>query len=93
MQAPFRGNNLTNDQIEWNKSMSAVRVSVEWIFRDIINYFKFTDLKKKLKIGLSAVGKRYLVCGLLHNARTSLCKTATSKYFDINPQSLGEYFI
>ena len=37
LQAPFRGNNLPNDQIEWNKSMSAVRVSVEWIFRDIIN--------------------------------------------------------
>ena len=47
LQAPFRENNLTNDQIEWNKSMSAVRVSVEWIFRDIMNYFKLVDLKKK----------------------------------------------
>ena len=51
LQAPFRGNNLTNDQIEWNKSTIAVRVSVEWIFGDIINYFKFMDLKKKLKVG------------------------------------------
>ena len=93
LQAPFRGNNLTNDQIEWNKSMSAVRVSVEWIFGDIINYFKFMDLKKKLKIGLSAVGKMYLICGLLHNAWASLYKTVTSKYFDISPPSLGEYFI
>ena len=73
--------------------MSAVRVSVEWIFGDIINYFKFMEFFKKLKIGLSAVGKMYLVCGLLHNARASLYKTATSKYFDINPPSLGEYFI
>ena len=46
LQAPFRGNNLTNDQIGWNKSMSAVRVSVEWIFEDIINYFKFMDFQK-----------------------------------------------
>ena len=46
LQAPFRGNNLTNDQIGWNKSMSAVRVSVEWIFKDIINYFKFMDFQK-----------------------------------------------
>ena len=43
LQAPFRGNNLKNDHIEWNKSMSAVRVSVEWMFGDIINYFKFMD--------------------------------------------------
>ena len=47
LQAPFRGNNLTNDQIEWNKSMSAVRVFVEWIFGATINYFKFMDFKKK----------------------------------------------
>ena len=51
------------------------------------------NLKKKLKIGLSAIGKMYLVCRLLHNVRASLYKTATSKYFDINPPSLGEYFI
>ena len=50
LQAPFRGNNLTNDQIEWNKSMSAVRVFVEWIFGATINYFKFMDLKKKKKL-------------------------------------------
>ena len=94
LQAPLRGNNLRNDQIEWNKSMSAVRVPVEWIFGATINYFKFMDFKKKKKIGLSAVGKMYLPYGLLHNAPASLYKTATSKYFDINPQSLlEEYFI
>ena len=49
LQASFRGNNLTNGQIEWNKSMSAVRVSVKWIFGDIINYFIFMHFKKKIK--------------------------------------------
>ena len=74
--------------------MSAVRVPVEWIFGATINYFKFMDFFKKKKIGLSAVGKMYFPYGLLHNARASLYKTATSKYFDINPQSLlEEYFI
>ena len=41
------------------------------------------DFLKKLKTGLSAVGKKYMVCRLLHNARASIYKTATSKYFDI----------
>jgi hypothetical protein len=49
-------------QNEYNRSMSSVRVSVEWIFGDIINYFKFMDFKNNLKIGLSQVGKMYIVC-------------------------------
>ena len=39
--------------------MSAVRSSVEWLFGDVINYFKSLDFKKNLKIGLSSVGKMY----------------------------------
>ena len=40
-------------------------MSVELLFRDIINSFKFLDYKKNLKIGLSSVGKMYIVCALL----------------------------
>ena len=64
IQGPFRGAMLTDIQKEWNKSMSQVRVSVEWIFGDIITYFKFLDFKKNLKIYLSAVGKMYVTCAL-----------------------------
>ena len=46
IQSPYRGAMLTALQKERNKSMSQVRVSVEWIFGDIVNYFKFLDLKK-----------------------------------------------
>ena len=52
--------------------MKEVRAFVEWMFSDIINYFTFLDFKKDLKIGLSLVGKMYIVCVLLHNARTNL---------------------
>ena len=41
--------------------MSSVRQAVEWIFGDIVNFFKFQDFKKNLKIGLSPVGKMYIV--------------------------------
>ena len=44
---PFRGGMLTQHQKEWNKSMTQVRISVEWIFGDILNYFKnFLILRK-----------------------------------------------
>ena len=40
---------MTPQMEEFNKCMSGVRVSVEWLFGDIIQYFKFMDLKKKHK--------------------------------------------
>ena len=40
LQAPFRDAHLEEDQELWNQGMSAVRVSVEWLFGDIVKYFK-----------------------------------------------------
>ena len=64
LQCPFRNGVLTRQMEEFNASMSSVRTSVEWLFGDLINYFKFLDYKKNLKIGLSHVGKMYIVCAL-----------------------------
>ena len=75
----------------YNASMSAVRSSVEWLFGDIINYFKSLDLKKNLNIGLSSVGKMYIVSALLQNALTGLYGNQTS-FFDLEPPTLEEYF-
>ena len=69
-----------------------VRVSVEWVFGDIATYFKFIDFKKPPKIGLSAVGKSYVICALLRNALTCLYGNTTSTYFELVPPRLAEYF-
>ena len=61
LQVPYRGAGITPQMELYNKAMSAVRMSVEWLFGDIINYFKFLDFKKNLKISLSAVGKMFIV--------------------------------
>ena len=57
LQTPFHHLPLTPLMEEYNKSMSEVRIAVEWLFGDVINSFKFLDFKKNLKIGLSSVGK------------------------------------
>ena len=46
LQAPFRNMVLTPQMVNFNKAMSSVRVSVEWLFGDIVEYFKFVDFKK-----------------------------------------------
>ena len=95
LQAPFRNTveGLTPEQEAYNKSMSQVRASVEWIFGDIIKYFAFLDYKKDLKIGLSAVGKMYITCALMRNAHTCLYGSTTSAFFDLDPPSIDSYFM
>ena len=46
MQGPFRYGVLTPQMEQYNTQMSAVRSSVEWLFGDVINSFKFNDFKK-----------------------------------------------
>ena len=92
LQAPFREVQLTPEMVAYNKSMSRVRVAVEWVFGDIVNYFKFMDFKKNLKIGLSQVGKMYIVAAILRNALTCLYGNETSQFFELDPPSLHEYF-
>lgn len=75
LQKPYRNVVLTPAMQAYNKAMSNVRSSVEWLFGDIINYFKFLDFKKNLKIGMRCVGKMYVVCALLRNALTCLYAT------------------
>ena len=72
--------------------MNEVRVTVEWLFGEIKTYFKFVDFKTQLKVGLRSVGKIYLVCGLLQNARTCLYGNKVSEYFEMDPMTLEEYF-
>ena len=50
----------------FNAPLSSVRISVEWLYGDVINLFKFLDFNKNLKIGMSSIGKMCIVCALLH---------------------------
>ena len=92
LQAPYQGNCLTNLQKGYNTAMSNVRVSVEWLFKEILTYFAFVDFKINLKLVLSAIGKMYVVCALLTNVRTCLYKSQTSNFFVIETPMLEEYF-
>ena len=57
LQAPFRGKRLAPAQDDFNKSMSKSKVTVEWLFGDILGNFKFVDFKKNLKVGFRALVK------------------------------------
>ena len=93
LQAPFHQRVFTPQLEDFNRSVSAVRSSVEWIFGDIINYFKFLDFKKNLKIGVSQVGIIYIVCAILRNALTCMYQNMTANFFELEAPTLQEYFV
>ena len=72
--------NLTPMMKEFNTTMSSVRASVECLFGDVINSFRFVDLRKNLKIRMNSVGKMYIVCALLRNSPTCLYVNRTSNF-------------
>ena len=57
-----------------------------------MQYFKFLDFKKGLILQLSAIRKMYLVCAILQNAHTYLYGNKTSKYFELQPVNIADYF-
>lgn len=72
--------------------MSEVRVFVEWIFGDIINYFKFLDFKKNLKISLSVVGKMYVICVFFYNVCVCCYGFIIFEYFNVFFLEIDDYF-
>ena len=78
---------------EYNTAMSSVRVTVEWLFGEIVKYFKFIDFKRQQSISLSPVGKIYIVCAILQNALTCLYNNPVSEYFALTPPTLNNTFI
>ena len=63
----------------FNASISSAKSCVEWLFSDIVNYFKCIDFKKNLKTGLSNIEKCHIVCPVLQNVLTCLQYMAISR--------------
>ena len=70
--SPFRGHGLSLRENEFNRAMSSVRVSVEWTFGKLVQYFAYLDFKKNQEILLQPIGKYYLVSAILTNCNTCL---------------------
>ncbi|KAF0701891.1 hypothetical protein AaE_016260 [Aphanomyces astaci] len=92
LASPFGGARLTAAQREVNKSMSRVRISVEWSFGQVVQYWPIVDYKKKMRIGKSPISKMYKVAVLLTNCITcDRGRNTNSVYFGLPPPSLEEY--
>lgn len=88
--SPYQGAQLTNDQKQWNRSMSRLRIVAEWAFKEIVNTFGFLDFVKNQKHLLQPVGVQFRVAVLLHNAHVCLHKPQVTQYFNIENGNIVE---
>ncbi|KAF0729938.1 hypothetical protein Ae201684P_014315 [Aphanomyces euteiches] len=90
--SPFSGSRINAAQHEVNKSMSRVRVSIEWSYSQIIRYWSHLENRHKMCIGKSPISKIYKIAILLTNCVTCCRRGNTnSSYFRLNPPELEEY--
>jgi nuclease HARBI1 len=91
LQIAFRGGEMSLEQEQFNVSMSSVRIAIEWMFKDIKQYFTHVAFSRKLRLKENAPGKWYHVASILWNFRTCLYGCPTSTYFDSDPPTLEDY--
>jgi len=91
LQIGFRGSTLTDEEKEFNKQMSAVRVSVEWAFKDIKKYFTHVDTPRKLALKSTPAGLWYYVSTLMWNFRACCYGSQSATFFACKAPTLEEY--
>jgi hypothetical protein len=91
LQTGYHGSTLNMEQIQFNMSMSRLRIAVEWAFRDIKTYFTHIDLPRKLKLGITPVGLWYICSAVLWNFRVSFYGSQAAQYFDCHPLSIEDF--
>ena len=79
-----------------NGSLQWFYVECAYVSRVVVwrhcGVFQVYGLLKNLEIGLSSIGKLYVVCALLRNALTCLYGNSTSSFLELDPPTLEEYF-
>jgi hypothetical protein len=91
--SPFSGaGERTEEELEWNAQMSAVRIEVEHGFGIVSNTWPFLNAGWKMHLYRSPVGRYYRVGVLLVNGINCLRPNQVAQYFNCLPPSLPEYF-
>ena len=88
---PFRGNNLTQDELGFNQQMSRARICVEWGFAGVGAQFQLLNMWRRLKLNRVPIGQYYVVSTLLFNCMACIYGNQTSKFFNVQPPTLAEY--
>lgn len=92
MQVPFSLLGISNEKKKFNKTMSQMRVSVEWSYGELKKFWTTNDYSRILKVRQAPVSTMYKASVLLLNVRLCLYGGGlTSNFFQCEPPSIDEY--
>jgi DDE superfamily endonuclease len=91
LQTGFRGSTISSDELAFNASMSKVRVTVEWAFMDVKQYFTHVELPRKLRLRETPAGLFYLSSDMLWNFRVCLYGSRSAHNFQWDSIAISEY--
>jgi nuclease HARBI1 len=91
MEAPYEGSNLSEEQKYLNKAMSASRITVEWNFKEVKQYWSTMDYNIKLRGGECPECALCTAAMLLTTCRNCVYPNTTAQYFPCRPLTLEEY--
>ena len=80
LEIPFQGE-TTAAQGYYSKSMSEGRVMVEWMFKEVKQYWAVEEMKSKIRVNQLPVGKLYLMGILLSNIRNCYYPNQVAQMF------------
>ena len=75
----------------YNEAMSAVRMSVEWLFGNMVKFSNFSILRKTSEVLLVQLQKCTL-CAILRNAKTCMYTNSRSEQFALESPTIEDYF-
>ena len=87
----FRNVGTNSDEATYNRLLSAVRITVEWGFGDLMEQWKFLDFRSAMKIFQCPVAQYYINAAFLSNLRNCLLGNKTQQYFNAKQLTIDEY--
>ena len=90
-ETPFGSSNLSSGQSEANRSASVVRVTVEWVYREVKFKLTVADFNLKIRAGQIPLGSIYIGELLLQNVCNCLYLNTVSQYFTCTLPSFKDY--
>ncbi|ETV82890.1 hypothetical protein H257_04665 [Aphanomyces astaci] len=88
----FKGIDLSNEKMQFNKWMSLVRQSVEWNFKLVKTLWAYISFKMLSKIRLSPVAKVVAIAMVLTNCHCCYFRgNQISEFFNLAPPTLRQY--
>lgn len=91
MQVQFRSDVLNSAQSSFNLAVSKVRVTVEWIFKEVKMYFQTVEFKREMKVRQALLGALYICSMLIFNFRNAIYPNHVSQYLDFHLSLLEDY--